>query len=174
MRGDWQDFETIDGETRLVQEGRNLIVDSAYKVVAAAMKLDPDHQLWWAVGDGNTVDTATWDAGVLDLSISPDAADTQLLQEIFRKQILPSDMIFVDDDDNESGVPTNRIQITLLLEEDEPTNDPDEEIFLREWGIFGGYATVTPNSGTLLNRKVHVTYEKRIYSQLTRVLRLTF
>ena len=179
MVGEWQDFAIHpDGRRELIAEGRNLVVNNAHIVLAMVMKQDPSYGgfLYWAVGDGNmgdSADTPAWDAGVEDGSIAPNVSDTQLAREIYRKAIQPSDIVFIDAAGNISATPTNRLQISLTFNEDEPYNDGTIAYF-REWGLYGGDATGTLNSGYLINRKVHKTYEKTNVSKLERVLRFTF
>lgn len=175
MVGEWKDYIIHpDGRAELVDEGRNLVVNSAYIVMAMCMKQDPSFGgfLWWAVGDGNTDDTASWDAGVVSGAIQPSKADTRLAREIFRKKIEPEDIQFIDSAGNPSVNPTNRLQITVEFLEDEPDGTAVRDF--REWGIFGGNATSTKDSGYLINRKVHKTYQKSPLSRLRRVLLFTF
>lgn len=180
MRGDWQDYIIHpDGRRELHDEGRNLIVNSAYVAIASAMKRDPAYGgfMYWAVGDGNTTSTATWDAGVLlpegdPGRIAPAATDAQLAREIFRKLIDPADIVFIDSLGNPSGTPTNRLQIKVTFTESEPGTDPSYAF--REWGLYGGNATGAANSGILINHKVHKTYEKTPDARLERILRFTF
>jgi len=188
MRGDWQDFAVHpDGRRELVDEGQNLILNSAYVLMALAMTQDASVSglLWWAVGDGNlgatTGETTTWDAGVASGTIKPAATDTQLLRETFRKAIQPSDIVFVDDAGNVSVAPTNRLRIKVTLDYNEPVGGGK----LREWSLFGGSTAAlsasnpkpvssAANSGYAVNRKVHKTYDKLTSVQLERQLILTF
>lgn len=174
MKGEIWDFLIHpNGWRELIDRSHNLVVNTAYVVVAMAMKLDPANGgfMYWALGDGNTSDTSTWDAGVDDGSIVPQTTDTQLAREIYRKAIQASDIQYIDSLGNVSASPTNRLQITVTFNENEPGAGT---YYLREWGIFGGDATGTAGSGYLINRKVHRTYEKTNLSKLERVLRFTF
>lgn len=163
-----------DGRRELIEEGENLVVSNAYVVMAMVMKQDPSFEgfMYWALGNGDGSSTADWDDGVEDGSISPSEGDTQLDNEIYRKAIQPSDIVFIDGQNKVVAGPTNRLQITVNFAEDEPY--ASQSAFLREWGLFGGDATSTADSGFLINRKVHRTYEKTQFAQLERVLRFTF
>lgn len=176
MRGDWQDFEILpDGTRRLIAEGRNLVVNTAYVAMAMAMKQNPAYGgfLYWAVGDGGaTATTAAWDAGVIAGTIAPAKTNTKLVREVFRKAISPANIVFLNAVGAVSATPTNRLQITIIFDENEPSGSGPTD--LREWGVFGGDATAAANSGRLINRKVHKTYTKSTVSKLERVLRFTF
>ena len=175
MIGEWKDYLVHpDGRRELVDEGRNLIVNGAFIVVAMCLKQDPAFAgvMYWALGDGNTVDTAGWDAGVLAGTTVPVKTDAALANEIFRKAVLPADITFVDGAGNLSGTPTNRLKITVTFLEAEPS--AGGTVNLREWGLYGGNATGAAGSGYLINRKVHKTYAKSNLSQLERVLVFTF
>jgi hypothetical protein len=188
MTGEWRDFLIHpDGRRELVGEGKNLVVNSAYTVMALAMKQNPDAKgfLYWAVGDGNmgatAGDTTTWDTGVQAGTIKALATDIALARETFRKLIDPSNIVFVDSANVVSTVPTNRLRITVTLDFNEPAGGGK----LREWGIFGGSTaalsasnpkpvSATANSGYLINRKTHKTYDKPTSVQLERQLVFTF
>lgn len=188
MTGEWKDFVVHpDGRRELIDEGKNLVVNSAYVVMALAMKQDANAKgfLYWAVGDGNlgatAGDTTTWDTGVQNGTIKALATDIALARETFRKLINPSDIVFVDSVGAVSTVPTNRLRITVTLDFLEPVGGGK----LREWGIFGGSTAAlsatnpkpvsgAANSGYLINRKTHKTYDKATSVQLERQLVFTF
>lgn len=173
MIGEWQDRITFrDGRVEVTPVERNMVVNDAYKVIAACMKQDPAYSgfLWWAVGDGGVDSSTEWDNGVANGTITPERTDTRLAREVYRKLILPEDISFIDNRGEPSLSITNRLQIRMVFEEDEPGGT----VILREWGIFGADATEAPNSGLLINRKVHPSYEKTEIAKLERVLRFTF
>jgi hypothetical protein len=175
MHGEILSYEILrDGSKKLVEKGNNLVVNSAFIVMAMAMKRDPAFGgfLYWALGDGGaSVVTNTWNSGVAAGTTAPVKTNTQLLREIYRKSIDPSNITFVDGVGQPSGVPTNRLQIRVTFAESEPGGP---SVFLREWGIFGGNATGAAGSGFLINHRYHETYEKTDSIGLERVLRFTF
>lgn len=160
-----------DGREELVEEGRNLIVNSAYVAIAMMMKESDTALGYWALGDGDTEDSDAWNAGVAAGTTAAAATDVALRQEVFRKAITPADIEYIDSVGTVSATPTNRLQITVWFEENEPSDSTN--VFLREWGIFGGDATAAADSGLMFNHKVHSTYEKTPFVRLKRVLKLT-
>lgn len=159
-----------DGRREIIEEDHNLVVNSAYVAMAMAAKAGDAFFGWWAVGDGDGSTTAVWDAGVADGSIKPTTADAALSNEIYRKQILPADMAYLDSAGAVSATPTSRIQITVTFNE----NEPATTAYFREWGIFGGDASATSGSGRMVNRRVHATYEKTNAVKLERKLKFSF
>lgn len=179
MTGDWTDYAIHpDGRRERVGEGRNLIVNTAYVSMALAVATG-GVSLWWAVGNGNTSDSAAWDAGIQDGTLKPATTDTKLANETFRKAILPADIVFVNAVGVESAAPTNRIRLKVTLDFTEANGS------LREFAVYGGKAgsvtaanprpiSGTKDSGYLFNRKLHRTYEKLSSVQLERQLIITF
>jgi hypothetical protein len=161
-----------DGTSEVIEAGNNLVVSSAYKLLAGLLKGHwTTPKLFWAIGDGGAgAVTATWDAQVIAGTNPPTSGQTALLREVFRKEIVAGDIAFLTSGGAVSATPTNILQIKVTFEETEP-NVPST--FLREWGIFGGDASAAANSGLMLNRKVHVTYEKTNAVKIERVLKLT-
>lgn len=173
MIGEVESYAVLkDGTRELFEKGNNLVVNSAYIAMAIAMKSGANKGfLYWAMGDGNTTDSAAWDAGVADGTIKPAKTDTKLARETFRKLIADADIEFVDSVGAVSASPTNRLRIKIIFEENEPGGPLN---YLREWGIFGATATAAADSGYLVNRKVHATYEKTDVVQIERTLTFTF
>jgi hypothetical protein len=125
----------------------NLIVIGFGFLVAALLKGDVIQGFplsYWAVGEG---EGTFWDA----LSTSARQAKsvfslTQLYNETFRK---PVGIIFIDSNsDPVSPGPTNRIEVQASF-------GPDVIGSLREFGVFGGNATTTLNSGLMIDHKAH-------------------
>lgn len=162
----------------------DLAVIFAQRVMAGV--LDGTSPLYWAVGDGGvtgddqSVASKAWDAAVIAGTQVPHVNDTGLIREVFRKAIAATDIKYVDASGNVSAVPTNRLQITSLYLEAEPS--AGGPVYLREWGIVGGAkfrdgtggAASTVGSGFLVDHKTHVTYVKQPTSRLERVVILTF
>jgi hypothetical protein len=173
MEGYWEDYELHpDGRRVLVRSGRNMVMNTAYVVMAALLKRDATYGngfLYWAVGDGNTTNTATWDAGVAAGTTVPAPTETHLLRETYRKAVQLADIEYVDSGNNTSATPTNRLRVTMTLGNTEPAVDSD----LREWGLFAGNAGAGANTGLMVNHKVHATYRKQTGVTLQRVLYFT-
>lgn len=157
-------FVYPDGRKVLAREpDRNLIVATCSTLLACLVKGESGYAgaTYWAVGSGSD----TWS----DVTPpSPSSSDTQLTAETYRKAITSGDMVFLDSGNNVSATPTNKIQITVTFLEAEANGA------LREFGIFGGLASGTANSGYMINHKIHPLIYKTSALQLERVLRITF
>lgn len=154
----------IDAKTGELIEERvyhNLVVDSCSVLIAGLMKGVLSGIQYFVVGSGSSA----WSNSAPP---SPATGDTKLLNEIFRKPVTKNDVIFIDSNNDESSVPTNRIQIKVTFEESEANGE------LRELGLFGGNATATKNSGYMLNRKIHGLIYKTSGMKLERIIRFTF
>ena len=143
----------------------NLVVDSCSKLIAALMKGESGYAgiKYWEVGSGQS----SWSDSNPP---SPSSSDTGLNNPLFRKQIQPSDIIFIDANSNPApaGTVTNRLQVTVTFGANEANG------YLREFGLFGGNATSTLGSGIMVNRKTHGVIYKTSGMSLQRTLRLTF
>jgi hypothetical protein len=137
----------------------NVIVDSLGRLLAALVKGDPQgvRIAWWAVGAGE----AQWDAGT-----PPDDAArrgrTRLYAETGRGAIAPGQIAFL------GGAFTNRLEIVSSFTTAEVPAGP-----LREFGLFAG-GTAAPDSGVLINHRVHPRIDMQQGFTLQRTLRLTF
>ena len=149
------------GERTPVHHGFNLVVDDCSVIIAMLMKGEGTPLQYMAVGTGST----NWDNDNLP---EPEATDVKLLNETFRKAVQSSDIKFIDDDNNVSTTPTNRIQVTVTFLEDEANGE------LREMGFFSCGATADKNTGHLVNRKIHPIIYKTTGMQLERTVRFTF
>lgn len=85
---------------------------------------------------------------------SPQRSDTRLVNEIFRKEIQLSDIVFLTEAGEVSEEPTNIIEISVIFGELEAIGG------WREFAIFGGDATSDPNSGININYKTHGLIDK--------------
>jgi hypothetical protein len=154
-----------NGNKELIREmDYNVVVNNCSVLIAALMKGHSGYSgaTYWAVGSGN-------EAWPSDTPGSPAATDSQLVTETFRKAIVPAtDIVFLDGSNNVSATPTNKIQVTVTFLEEEANGA------LMEFGIFGGNATGTANSGVMINHKTHPLIYKTNVLQLQRILRLTF
>jgi hypothetical protein len=168
LRGTYRDRLT-DAQGRPVWDSgwrTNRVVDSCNALIAALMKAEPGFSgvLFWAVGAGAT----SWD----NLMPSPLAADRQLSNEIARKAVVPADIVFLDDQDAAVAGPTSRLRIASTFT---PADFGGQGIpSLREFGLFGGDATTTANSGWMIDYVIHPLIRLSAGMTLTRNLNLTF
>ena len=147
----------------LVEErvGHNLVVNTALNLIMALLKRQSGYSgiQYWAVGSG----ASSWDSGLP----SPTAGDTRLTAEIGRVAIDPSEIVFLNGNLQVSSTPTNIIQITHTF----GVNDCNGK--WREFGIFGGNATSSANSGIMINKRNHEVITKTSEMTVERVMRFT-
>ena len=160
-------FDTIyypDGRIEKREKSFNVIVKSLSRLLAAFIKAETGYlggNLFWAMGTGQTSwDTTTYTA--------VDTAE-RLTNEVFRKAIPLGNRYFVDANFQRTNTITNRLQIDIILDENEANG-----FILREFGIFGGNATTVANSGILINHKVHSRIDKVSGMRIERSIRFTF
>lgn len=161
--GEFQDTITYaDGRVEVKDWNRNMIVNGIAKLVACLMKKHSgyDGLEYWAIGQG----LESWD----DALPTAKATDERLTSEIGRKAIPASAITFVDVNGQPTTGITNRIQITLEFKENECNGK------WREFGIFGGNATGTTNSGIMINHKIHELITKTSAMTIERKIRFTF
>lgn len=141
--------------------GCNLVVNSFLKLVMSLCKGESGYGgiQYWAIGSGN----ASWDDGIPD----PEINATRLTSEIGRVAINPSEIKFLTADYSESSTPTNILQIKHTFTE----NDCNGE--WREFGIFGGNAFGTANTGIMINKKHHAVITKTSDMMIERTMRFT-
>ena len=77
-------------------------------------------------------------------------------------------MVFIDNNNNVSATPTNRVQVTVTFGTTEANGK------LMEFGLFAGNATATSGSGIMVNHKIHPAITKTNVMQLEYVIRMTF
>lgn len=153
-----------DGKRVLVREpDHNIIVATCSVLLASLIKGEAGFlgATYWAVGSGSEL----WPDNPPQ---SPVTTATKLTVETYRKAINPATIIFLDPLNVESLVPTRKIEITLVFDNNE-ANGP-----LREFGLFGGLASATADSGLMINHKIHPLLYKTDIVQLERILRLSF
>ena len=143
MHGRFRDtLRAADGTVRVIDWQNNLITYRALDLFARLLANEPglNGGLYCAVGSGD----AAWDANLP----TPDARVTQLVREIYRK---PLDLTKAASYD--ATTHTLTLDITMGAGEAVGT--------LREFGIFGGDVTAAPDSGFLINYKIHAAIEKK-------------
>ena len=153
-----------DGNLVDVIEGHNLVVNSFLKLVMALVKGESGYGRisYWAVGSGNS----SWDSNTPD----PEINATRLTAEIGRVAIAPSEIKFLTAEHNESSSPTNIIQIKHMF------GPSDCNGKWREFGLFGGNASATKNSGFMVNKRHHgvITKTEDMSIERTMIFTLNF
>lgn len=190
-----------DGRKIDLPADHNIIVNTASMLIAALLKDSFEENY---TPDGAETTDTTWptrlgikywaigacDTGV-DSTSSPSSIDSALRNEIYRKEIKPSQMQFLNSDDSVSSDPTNRIRIQIMLDFDEANTTSGHEWF--EMGLFGGPTTKPTgadmpsveysggslsyegkNTGYMINHKVHPLIGKTNDMKVRRTLVLTF
>ena len=154
---------TYPDGTQKVIEHINTVVDDCSRLIASLMKGQAGMTgiTYWAVGSG----AGNWDN---NNPPEPVVGDTKLLNETFRKAISASDITFLDSSDKPTTSVTNKLQISVTFTETEANGE------LREFGLFGGKATATRNSGIMINRKTHGLIYKTSGMRLERIIRIVF
>lgn len=145
-------------ETR---KGHNLVVNSMTNLVMALFKQQSGYKgiQYWAVGSG----AESWDTK----DVSPVVTENRLTKEIGRKAIPASAITFLDSNLEVTSTPTNMIQVVLTFEENDCNGT------WREFGIFGGNATASANTGILINKKHHSVLTKTSDMIVERHMRFT-
>jgi len=95
------------------------------------------------------------------------AGQTTLEAEVIRKQF--ASVNFIDTLGAVSATATNVVDFTTFFSESEAADTP-----LLEMGLFGGDATLAPNTGTMINYRTFKVINKSSTSTLTITWRLTF
>jgi hypothetical protein len=151
-----------NGTTETV-EHINVVVDSCSKLLACLLKGEAGQtagNIYWAVGKGLT----TWENTNLP---SATTGTTKLVNEIFRKKVTPSDIVFLDNSNAVTATITNKLQIKVTFLEAEANDE------WREFGLFGGNASATKDSGLMLNYKIHPLIFKTNVMRVDRTIRIT-
>lgn len=162
MTGDITD-RIYDRKGNLIDEivGHNLVLDSFAGLVMCLIKNQPNYSglQYWAVGSG----LSSWDSDIPE----PQKDEVRLTNEIGRVQILPEDISFLDTNFDPTTTPTNIILIKKIFNFDECNG------IWREFGLFGGNATSTENSGIMINKRHHAIITKTDDMKVERNLRFT-
>lgn len=161
MTGQITDRIFKNGE--LVEEivGHNLVVNSFLRLVMCLLKQQNGYTgiQYWAVGSG----AETWDTTMPTPSL-----DSQgLTNEIGRVPISASEITFLNADYNPVSTPTNIIEIKHTF------GTGDCNGVWREFGIFGGNATASLNSGVMINKRHHAVITKTEEMTIERTMRFT-
>jgi len=161
MVGDIEDKIYKDGVLIETRVGHNLVVSQALKLIMSLIKNQSGYSgiTYWAVGQGSS----SWDSS----TPGPTLNDVKLTSEIGRVAIPASEIKFLDGSGNETANPTNVIQITHTF----GVNDCNGS--WREFGIFGGNATTSADSGLMINKRNHAVINKTTDMSVERTMRFT-
>lgn len=141
--------------------GHNLVVNNFLKLVMSLLKGETGYKgiQYWAVGSG----ASSWDNSMP----SPSIDSTKLTAELGRVAITAGEIKFLTPEYEMSSVPTNIIQITHTF------GPSDCNGVWREFGIFGGNATATKDSGLMINKRHHAIITKTEEMTIERAMRFT-
>lgn len=150
-----------DGRIEIIKD-HNLVVNSIILLITALLKGESSYYglSYWAVGQG----LASWDSSLPN----PSPSDSKLTNEVGRVQILSTDIKYIDGSNNYSETPTNIIEISHTF------GTEDCNGTWREFGIFGGNATSTKDSGIMIDKINHKILTKTDLMEVKRTLRITF
>lgn len=144
-----------------VIEGHNLVVNSFLNLVMCLLKKQSGYTgiKYWAIGAGSQ----SWDSNIPN----PELGATRLTNEIGRIAIQENEISFLDKEYNVVSSPTNILQISHTFGASECNG------VWREFGIFGGNATESPNSGIMINKRHHAVITKTSDMTVERIMRFT-
>jgi hypothetical protein len=170
IKGMWFDtFRYTDGRVLPGPSGSfewkdNQIQNTFSKLLACWARAESgyDRINYFAVGSG----LVSWDTTPPTQSYN----QTTLTTEYFRKAVPQADIIFIDPVTNlpTGGTPSRKLEITCTLSTSEGNGT------LREFGLFGGTATGTLDSGEMVNWIVHYRIDKDSSLEIQRKVRLEF
>ena len=168
--GRWFDtYKYADGRTEPGEQGEfewgwNQIQNSFATLLAAWCRGEAtyDRITYFAVGSG----LVAWDTTPPTKPYS----DTTLTTEYFRKAVAQTDIVYLDPatDIPTGGTPDSKIEITVTLLTSEANGT------LREFGLFGGTASGTTDSGQMVNWITHSKIDKDSSLEIERKIRIEF
>lgn len=168
ITGQFRDLIVDEAGRVLYDSGwnNNAIMSGARVLLASLAKGAPAAGVqYWAVGDG----IPAWD------QVPPAPTDRTKLQSELDRQPIPGVQIQfwnpqwqTPGQDVASANPTNVLDIRVEF------STTVEGKVLREFGLFGGNATVAKDSGLLINHKIHPPLQVPKGAKLQRRLVLTF
>lgn len=159
MVGECTDRIFKNGELIEERVGHNLVVTSFLSLISYMLKNSSGGITYWAVGSGSS----GWDTVTPD----PIPSATTLTNEIGRIAVSSSDIKFLDGNDEVTNTPTNVIQVKCIFGTDDCNG------IWREFGLFGGNATSTVNSGIMMNKRHHSILTKTSDMTVERVMKFT-
>ena len=99
-------------------------------------------------------------------SSSSHAVDVEPRREVEQQEVPREAITFVDERGADVKEPSPNLEVQLVFEW------PEEQVTLREFGLFGGDATAQAGSGVMINHVVHERIDLQPRQRLTRELRL--
>jgi len=140
----------------------NLIVASAWPLLAALLKNDPGVRgvLFCAFGEGDPI----WDRA--PPCLTPDTV--WLRKEMGRTPVGSTDVKYIDGTGRSVPAATNRLEFSVTYRAPGVARD------IREFGLVGGDASTAANSGRMVNYAVHPVIRLAANQTLTRKIRLSF
>lgn len=156
-----ESIDRIYKNGKLVDEivSHNLVVNTFLNLVMCLMKQQNGYSglQYWAVGSGS----ASWDTS----PVTPDINATRLTSEIGRVPLSSDCFSFLNSDYEVTNTPSNILQVKRVFSETECNG------VWREFGIFGGNATASANSGIMINKRHHGVITKTSEMQVERIMR---
>ena len=151
----------LDGNLKQELVGHNLVVNSFLNLVMCLLKQQSGYGgiKYWAIGSG----TSSWDSSMP----SPDINATRLTAELGRVPISADDIKFLNSDYSPISSPSNILEIRHVFSAAECNG------VWREFGIFGGNATTSLNSGIMINKRHHAVITKTDEMTIERIMRFT-
>ena len=148
------------GEVKVFDRGNNLVVNKILPLITSLLKGSLSGIQYWAVGSG----ASSWDTA----PVTPSLEEVKLTNEIGRKIITASNIKFVDASTlEESTTPTTCLEVTCTFYEQDCNG------VWREFGLFGGNATATKDSGYMIDKKHHAIFTKTEEMIIDRKIYLT-
>lgn len=167
VKGEYRD-RIFDAQGNLLEDRGwkgNQVQNTNATVLAALVKKQASWQgfQYLALGEGQS----SWDTS----APAQAETDTTLNNEGFRKAVSAGNVTWRDPSSfaDVDPTPTNVIQVDITIATTEANG-----LSLREFGLFGGTATVTPDSGYMMNWVVHSRIDKDPSISIQRSIRWTF
>jgi len=167
IHGEWQDtIRYKDGSVK-IKKGPlkpNQIQNSFSDLLTAWCKGEAGYGRIAYIGIGEGL--SSWDSATPPQPYS----QTTLETEYFRKAIGLADIVWIDPSTNlpTGGTPSSKIEIAVLIGTSEGNGT------MREFGLFGGQATATLDSGEMVNWVVHDRIDKDTSLEIERIIRIEF
>jgi hypothetical protein len=168
--GRWQDtFKYTDGRMvvrpeQYVEWEFNQIQNSFLSLLAAWCRAESGYARIGFMGIGSGL--VGWDT----TPPSKPYSQSQLTTEYYRLTIPQGDIVFIDPSTNvpTGGTPSSKIEVTVSI------GTGDANGTMREFGLFGGQATSSLDSGSMVNWVIHDRIDKDASFELQRKVRIEF
>lgn len=171
IRGEWKDiYQWEDGTIEQGQRGEfewrpNQIQNSFATLLATWLRGESGYSRLGFIGIGSGL--VGWDSATPPQPYS----QTTLTTEYFRKAIPQADIVYVDPTTGvpTGGTPSPKVEITSTIGSSEANGQS-----MREFGLFGGTATIALDSGEMVNWVVHDRIDKDSSLTIERIVRIEF